>query len=161
MTSPTELSDNILDALTSRYGSDLKAEVFTDDQANQILYLKFIDGERYSLRIEAREALADDPSQHQDFSDPHTGAHARITEDELVIFTSTSTPTQYRSPSVEYPLERIDWVRTLSLPGGQAAVAMGVAGQPKSPGLTFSHPPTAVAFQHALEDASNFKRRGL
>ena len=157
MPSPTELSDTILDALTHRYGSDLRADVFTDEQANQILYLKFADTDRYALRIEARETVADDPAQHQDFSDQSTGAHARITAEALMIFTE---PAAARAANPErgraymlYPLHKIFWVNTMQLPGGQINVYMAVAGEEQGPGLAFTDSRTAADFERSLKEA--------
>lgn len=157
MPSPTELSNTILDALTCRYGSDLRADVFTDEQANQVLHLQFIDSDRYALRIEAREAPADDPSKHQDFADPYTGAHARITADQLMIFTEPEVPKDVRCERgrayMLYPLHKIFMVNSVRLPAGQSAVYMAVAGEEQGPGLTFTDPRTAESFERTLKEA--------
>lgn len=157
MPSPTELSDAILDALTYTYGSDLRADVFADEQANQILYLKFADTDNYALRIEARENPADDPAQHQDFADENTGAHARITAEALMIFTEPAAATAANAERgrayMLYPLHKIYWVNTMQLPGGQTAVYMAVAGEEQGPGLTFTDSRTAADFERSLKDA--------
>lgn len=157
MPSPTELSDAILDALIYRYGSDLNADVFTDEQANQLLYLKFADGDRYAVRIEAKEAPPDDPARHKDFADPYTGAQARITAEALMIFTEHEAPKDVRCERgrayMLYPLHKIFMVKSIQLPGGQSAVYMAVVGEEQGPGLTFTDPRTAESFERALKDA--------
>lgn len=157
MLSPTALSDTILDALTHRYGSDIEAEVFTDERANQVLHLKFTEGDRYAVRIEAKEAPADDPSRHQEFADPHTGAHARITAEALMIFTDCEVPKAARAERgrayMLYPLHKIFMVKSVELPAGQTAVYMAVAGEEQGPDLTFTDQHTAESFERTLKDA--------
>lgn len=85
-----------------------------------------------------------------DFQDPRTGARARVTQHALVIFTSPCAPGEYQGVSTEYPLHKIGWVRAIPLPGGQTAIALGVDGEPKSPGLTFEDARIAHEFQQTL-----------
>lgn len=165
MPSPAELSSTILDALIERYGSDVEADVFTDAEGEQLACLGFSDGDRYIVRI----AATDDYPADREFIDENTSAHALVNTEELRVYTSDRAPAQYRpghedsrgEKYMRYPLEQIRWVTTMSLPGGQTAVAIGVSDAPASPGLTFSEVSTAVSFKNALEAAASRARRGL
>lgn len=165
MPSPTELSSTILDALIEWYGSDVEADVFTDAEGEQLAYLIFSDGDRYIVRI----AATDDYPADRQFIDENTGAHALITSEELRVYTSVRAPAQYHpvhedshdNKYMRYPLEQIQWVSTMSLPGGQTAVAIGVSDTAYSPGLTFSCADTAVSFKNALDATVSRFRRAL
>lgn len=91
-----------------------------------------------------------EPYYPKDFRYETTGAWARITADELIVYTSTSAPIEYRGRMVQYPLQEIDWVRAIKVPEQQTVITLCVDGKPKSPGLTFTNERVAEDFESAL-----------
>lgn len=96
-----------------------------------------------------------------EFRDDITGAHARITEDELIVFIRpldtgpgrrdralTYTYTQHH-----YPLEIIESVSSLPTLDGRHETTLTVNGEHTEPGLTFSRASKAGAFKQALTGA--------
>lgn len=102
----------------------------------------------------------DHPNHAKVFRDETTGALARITTDELLVYTSAETPITYRYPLVRYPLvryplEKIGRVRTMKLTEGWTEIALSISGELTSSGLTFSDERMAIDFEQSLRAAVN------
>lgn len=95
------------------------------------------------------------PNHAKVFRDETTGALARITTDELLVYTSAETPITYRYPLVRYPLEKIGRVRTMKLTEGWTEIALSISGELTSSGLTFSDERMAIDFEQSLRAAVN------